>query len=96
VLFLRNGLWFWKKPLFFFATRFSGSTAIGSSLTGSTLTGSTLAGFTLGDSTLIGSALTGDTLPLGGSWLENDVGFEYSLLSSGAEMFELFAEFMAS
>ena len=26
--------------------------------------------------------LTGDCFPLGGSWLENEVGFEYSLCES--------------
>ncbi|KAL1844698.1 hypothetical protein VTK73DRAFT_2000 [Phialemonium thermophilum] len=70
-LFFRpKGLWFWKKPLFFLISLASGGGA---------------AAAAAGGATGAYSLLTGEVLPLGGSWLEKDVGFEYSLWESRLE-----------
>src|SRR5579862_6293009 len=65
LLFLLNGLWLWKNPLFFFWTCFSSS-----------LVEATMAPLPY---------LTRDCLPLGTSWLDMEVGFEYSLCESRLE-----------
>ena len=54
LLLLRNGLWLWKNPVFFFG---SGLSSMDCSVGG-------------------GMGFPGDAVPLGGSMLENEVGFE--------------------
>ncbi len=65
MLFLRKGLWFWKKPLFFLIMRFSTSADdVAAGVGAGAVTG---AGAGAGAGADTGSCFVGDILPLGGS-----------------------------